>query len=60
MTSNILSETVLNMTELTSSSAQILIQMQACIEQLEEQHQQQNLKIDKLNQFNEMKEKLRQ
>ena len=48
------------MKELTSSSAQILIQMQACIEQLEEQHQQQNLKIDKSNQFDRTKEKLRQ
>ena len=60
MTFNTFSETVSNVTELTSSSAQILIQMQTCIEQLEEQHQQQNLKINKLNQFNETKEKLRQ
>ena len=60
MTFNIFSETVFNMTELTSSSAQILIQIQTCIEQLEEQHQQQNLKINKLNQFNEIKKKLKQ
>ena len=59
MISNTLSDTVSNITESTSNSAQILIQMQACIEQLEEQHQQQNLKINKLNQFNEMKKKLR-
>ena len=43
------------MTELISSFVQILIQMQTHIEQLEEQHQQQNLKIDKLNQFNKIK-----
>ena len=60
MTSNIFSETVLNMTELTNSSAQILTQMQTCIKQLEEQHQQQNLKIRKSDQFDETKEKLRQ
>ena len=48
-----------NIAELSSNSAQILIQMQSCIKQLEEQQQQQNLKIDKSNQFNEMKEKLR-
>ena len=60
MTFNIFSETASNMTELTSSSAQILIQMQTCIEQLEEQHQQQNMKIDKLNQFDETKKKFRQ
>ena len=48
------------MTESASSSAQILIQMQTHIEQLEEQHQQQNLKIDKSNQFDETKKKLRQ
>ena len=58
--SNIFSETVSNMTELTSSSAQILIQMQAHIEQFEEQCWQQNLKIEKTDQFNKMKEKLRQ
>ena len=60
MISNIFSRTAFNVTELASSSAQILIQMQACIEQLEEQHWQQNLKIDKSDQFDEMKEKLRQ
>ena len=38
MTSNIFNETVSNVIELTSSSAQILIQMQTCIEQLEEQY----------------------
>ena len=60
MTFNIFNETVFNMTELTSSSAQILIQMQIHIEQLEKQHQQQNLKINKSDQFNEIKKKLRQ
>ena len=58
--SNTLSETISNMTESASSSAQILIQMQTCIKQLKEQHQQQNLKIDKSDQFNETKKKLRQ
>ena len=60
MTSNIFNKTAFNMTESASSSAQILTQMQTHIEQLEEQHQQQNLKIDKLNQFNKMKKKFRQ
>src|SRR5204862_7315138 len=60
MTFNIFSETVSNVAELASSPAQILIQMQARIEQLEEQCQQQNLKIGKSDQFNETKEKLRQ
>ena len=59
MISNTFSKTALNVTELASSSAQILTQMQTCIEQLEEQCQQQNLKIDKLNQFNKTKEKFR-
>jgi len=44
---NILSNTVLNIIELASSSAQILTQIQVCIEQLKKQHQQQNLKISK-------------
>ena len=60
MTSNTLSETAFNVTESASSSAQILIQMQACIEQLEEQYQQQNLKIDKSDQFDRTKKKFRQ
>ena len=60
MTSNTFNETAFNMTESASSSAQILTQMQTCIEQLEEQHQQQNLKIDKSDQFDETKKKLRQ
>ena len=60
MTSNTLNKTAFNVTESASSSAQILIQMQTCIEQLEEQHQQQNLKIDKSDQFNRTKKKLRQ
>ena len=60
MTFNTFNKTVFNMTESASSSAQILTQMQTHIEQLEEQHQQQNLKIDKSNQFDETKKKLRQ
>ena len=60
MTFNIFNETASNVTELMSSSAQILTQIQACIKQLEEQHQQQNLKIDKSDQFNRTKKKLRQ
>ena len=58
--SNTFNETTFNVTELTSSSAQILIQMQAHIEQLERQCQQQNLKIEKSDQFDEMKKKLKQ
>ena len=60
MISNIFNETVFNVTESASSSAQILTQMQAHIEQLEKQHQQQNLKINKSDQFNKTKKKLRQ
>ena len=60
MTSNTFNETASNTAESASSPAQILTQMQAHIKQLEEQHQQQNLKIDKLNQFNRTKKKLRQ
>ena len=60
MTSNTLSKTISNMTELTSSFVQILIQMQTHIEQLEKQCWQQNLKIDKSDQFNKIKKKLRQ
>ena len=60
MISNIFSRIISNVTESASSSAQILIQMQACIKQFKKQWQQQNLKIDKSNQFNEMKEKFRQ
>ena len=60
MTFNIFSRTAFNMMRSASSSAQILTQMQTHIEQLEEQHQQQNLKIDKSDQFNETKKKLRQ
>ena len=59
MISNIFSETAFNVTESASSSVQILIQMQTHIEQLEEQHQQQNLKIDKSDQFDEIKKKFR-
>ena len=60
MTFNIFNETVFNVTKSTSSSAQILIQMQTHIEQLEKQCRQQNLKINKSDQFNKMKEKFRQ
>ena len=48
-----------NVAESSSNSAQILIQMQSCIKQLEEQHQQQQLKTEKSDQFNEIKKKLR-
>ena len=60
MTFNNSSDITFNVAELSSNSAQILIQMQSCIEQLEEQHQQQQLKTEKSDQFNEIKEKLRQ
>ena len=60
MMSNTLSETISNMTESVSSSAQILIQMQTHIKQLEKWCQQQNLKISKSDQFNRTKKKLRQ
>ena len=60
MTFNTFSRTISNMIESASSSAQILIQMQTHIKQLEEQHQQQNLKINKSDQFDRTKKKLRQ
>ena len=60
MTSNTFSETAFNVMRSASSSAQILTQMQTCIKQLEEQCQQQNLKIDKSDQFDRTKKKLRQ
>ena len=50
----------LNAEESSSNSAQILIQMQMHIEQLEEQCCQQNLKIEKSDQFKETKKKFRQ
>ena len=49
-----------NAAESVSDSARILIQMQAHIKQLKSQHHQQNLKIEKSDQFNRIKEKLRQ
>ena len=49
-----------NAAESASDSARILTQMQAHIEQLESQHCQQSLKIEKSDQFNRTKEKLRQ
>ena len=60
MISNTLNKTAFNVTESISSSVQILTQMQTCIKQLEEQCWQQNLKIDKSDQFDETKKKLRQ
>ena len=60
MTSNTFSETAFNVMRSASSPAQILTQMQTCIEQLEEQCWQQNLKINKSDQFDETKKKLRQ
>ena len=49
-----------NIAELSNNFAQILTQMQSHIEQLEEQHQQQQLKIRKSDQFNRIKKKLKQ
>ena len=60
MTFNIFSETAFNVTESASSSVQILTQMQTHIEQLEEQHRQQNLKIEKSDQFDRIKKKFKQ
>ena len=60
MTFNNFSNIAFNIAELSSNSAQILIQMQSHIKQLEEQCQQQQLKIEKSDQFNRIKEKLRQ
>ena len=54
------SDITFNIAELSSNSAQILIQMQSHIEQLEEQHQQQQLKTEKSDQFDKIKKKLRQ
>ena len=54
------SDIAFNVAESSSNSAQILIQIQSCIEQLEEQYQQQQLKIEKSNQFNKIKKKLKQ
>ena len=60
MTFNNFSDIVFNIAESSSNSAQILIQMQSHIKQLEEQHQQQQLKTEKSDQFNRIKEKLKQ
>ena len=60
MTLNNSSDITFNVTELSSNSAQILIQMQSHIEQLEKQCWQQQLKTEKSDQFDEIKEKLRQ
>ena len=49
-----------NVAESSNNSAQILIQMQSHIEQLKKQHQQQQLKTEKSDQFNKIKKKLRQ
>src|SRR5436190_16704059 len=59
ITFNIFNRTVSNMIELINSSVQILTQMQTHIEQLEKQYQQQNLKIDKSDQFDKIKKKFR-
>ena len=53
-------DTAFNVAESSSNSAQILTQMQSCIEQLEKQCQQQQLKTEKSDQFDKIKEKLRQ
>ena len=60
MTLNNFNNITFNIAELSSNSAQILIQMQSHIKQLEEQHQQQQLKTEKSDQFNRTKKKLRQ
>ena len=60
MTLNNSSDTAFNVAESSSNPAQILTQMQSCIKQLEEQHQQQHLKTEKPDQFDRIKEKLRQ
>ena len=60
MTFNNSSSITFNVAESSSNSVQILIQMQSCIEQLEEQCWQQQLKTGKSDQFDEIKEKLRQ
>ena len=60
MTFNNSSDTAFNVAELSSNSAQIIIQMQLHIEQLEKQCWQKQLKIEKSDQFNEIKKKLRQ
>ena len=60
MTFNNFSDITFNIAESSSNSAQILIQMQSCIKQLEKQCQQQQLKIEKSDQFDKIKKKLRQ
>ena len=60
MTFNNFNDIIFNVAESSSNSAQILIQMQSHIEQLEKQHQQQQLKIEKSDQFNKIKKKLKQ
>ena len=47
MTFNNSNDITFNIAELSSNSAQILTQMQSHIKQLEEQHQQQQLKTEK-------------
>ena len=60
MTLNNSSNIAFNVAELTSNSTQILIQMQMHIEQLKRQYWQQQLKIEKSDQFDKIKKKLRQ
>ena len=60
MTLNNSSDITFNVAELSSNSAQILTQMQSRIKQLERQCQQQQLKTEKSDQFDEIKKKLRQ
>ena len=54
------SSSAFNAAESANNFAQILIQFQAHIEQLEEQYCQQNLKIEKSDQFDRIKKKLKQ
>ena len=60
MTLNNSNNITFNVAELSSNSAQILIQMQSHIKQLERQCQQQQLKIEKSDQFDRIKKKLKQ
>ena len=55
MTFNNFNDIAFNIAESSSNSAQILTQMQLCIKQLEKQHQQQQLKIEKSDQFDKIK-----
>ena len=57
---NNFSDITFNVAESSSNPAQILIQMQLHIKQLERKHQQQQLKTEKSDQFKKIKKKLKQ